>query len=187
MQQINKQSTRSIERLAKQQKKLSNISRLLDNAFTIPILKIRLGWDAIIGLIPVVGDIAGAIISLYLVLQAIRMGLPFTKIVRMLANIGIELLIGMIPVLGDLFDIGWKANLKNYQLIDQHINTQLLQLDPEYKVNETSSTRKTRLFSFPLVLAFLLCLAVAYFGYPFIIDLKSQCANGLVIWGIALC
>lgn len=188
MPQNNKPSLADTNNLLKKQKSLKRLSSLLDDAITIPVLNIKLGWDAIIGLVPVIGDIAGAIISLYIVGQALSLGLPVTKIARMLINIGIELLIGIIPVFGDLFDIGWRANKKNYDIIDQHIEKQLQQQKPPPTHNIPTPARDaTPLFSLPIIAIFLLCLAVAYLGYPYIIDLKSQCANGLVIWGITLC
>ena len=113
------------EQLRKTQRRLDRLSRLLDDAFTLPVVNIKIGWDAIIGLIPVVGDVVGALLSFYLVLQAARLKLGAFTILRMLINIGIELLLGIVPVLGDFFDVTWRANRKNYELIEQHLARKL--------------------------------------------------------------
>lgn len=115
------------EQLLKKKRQLERLSHLLDDAFTIPILKIPVGWDAIIGLIPVIGDIIGALLSFILVIQAIRLKAGTLAIFKMLLNIGIELMLGLVPVLGDFFDVTWRANRKNYALLERHLNKQLMQ------------------------------------------------------------
>lgn len=104
--------------ILQQKHQLERLSFLLDEAFTIPVIGVRIGWDAIIGLVPVIGDGLGAVISSYFVYKAMRFKLPATTVVKMLLNIGIELILGMIPLLGDILDVGWKANRRNYQLIE---------------------------------------------------------------------
>ena len=100
---------------------LRRLARLWDASFRIPGTGIQLGLDPIVGLIPGVGDAAGALVASYIVLAAARRGVPPSTLLRMLANIGIDALVGAIPVLGDLFDIGWKSNLMNVALIEQHV------------------------------------------------------------------
>ncbi len=104
--------------IRQQKQRLARLSILLDEAFTLPIIGVRVGWDAIIGLIPVIGDGAGAIISSYFVYKALRFKMPLTTVVRMLLNIGIELLIGIVPLVGDVLDVAWKANRRNYRLME---------------------------------------------------------------------
>jgi hypothetical protein len=101
--------------------RLRAISRLLDDAFTIPGTGFRFGWDAVIGLVPGIGDAAGAIFSTYIILQASRLGAPRSVITSMIANVAIDTVVGWIPVLGDLFDFGWKANTRNLALLEQHL------------------------------------------------------------------
>ncbi|MDX1692755.1 MAG: DUF4112 domain-containing protein [Ketobacteraceae bacterium] len=159
------------DQLQKKQRQLKSLSHILDDAFTIPVLNIKIGWDAIIGLIPVVGDIIGALLSLYLVVQAAQLRLGAFTILRMLINIGIELLLGIVPVLGDFFDVTWRANRKNYELIDRHLAKKLRppagkkpmarsgqQAGQETPASQGTGTR--RLFQFILGL---LCVAAIYY------------------------
>ncbi len=100
---------------------LRSLARLLDSAVGIPGTKLRFGLDALIGLIPGVGDLAGAAMSGYIVLAAARLGTPKPILFRMIVNVAIDSLIGVIPLLGDLFDVGWRANTRNTALLDQYL------------------------------------------------------------------
>lgn len=104
--------------ITQQKQQLARLSILLDEAFTVPVVGVRVGWDAIIGLIPVVGDGAGAIISSYFVYKALRFKMPLITVVKMILNIGFELLIGIVPLVGDVLDVAWKANRRNYRLME---------------------------------------------------------------------
>ena len=95
-----------------------SIARLLDTAFRIPGTNIRFGLDGILGLIPGVGDVAGAALSGYVILTAARAGAPNTLLARMLANVGLDALVGAVPLLGDLFDVAFRANVRNAALLD---------------------------------------------------------------------
>jgi hypothetical protein len=97
------------------------LARLLDSAVKIPGTGIRLGADSVFGLVPVVGDIAGAALSGYIVLASARLGAPASTLVRMMINIGIDTVVGSVPVLGDMFDVGWRANMRNVELLDVHL------------------------------------------------------------------
>jgi hypothetical protein len=101
--------------------RLRTLSRLLDNAFVIPGTSYRIGLDPIVGLVPGIGDAISAVFSLYIVFQAARMGVPRATLVRMLGNVGVDTIIGEIPLLGDLFDAGFKSNMRNLALIEQHV------------------------------------------------------------------
>jgi len=96
--------------------RLQRLAKLLDSSARIPGTKVRIGVDALIGLIPVAGDAAGAAVSAYIVHEAMKLGLPRRTIARMLVNVGIELLVGSIPVVGDLFDVAFHANVRNVAL-----------------------------------------------------------------------
>jgi hypothetical protein len=97
------------------------LARLLDSAGTVPGTNIRFGADALIGLIPGLGDVAGAVLSGYIVLVATRLGAPPSVVARMLLNIGVDTLVGSVPVLGDLFDVAWKSNQMNVALLERHL------------------------------------------------------------------
>ncbi len=100
---------------------LRTLARVLDSAFAIPGTGIRVGADSIVGLVPVVGDIAGAALSGYIVLVSARLGAPASTLARMVINIGIDTVVGSVPVLGDMFDVGWRANMRNVDLLDRHL------------------------------------------------------------------
>lgn len=97
------------------------LTRWLDSAVRIPGTGIRIGLDALLGLIPGGGDVAGAALSAYLVVLAAKAGAPASLLTRMVGNVAIDAVVGTIPVLGDLFDIGWKANSRNLALIEDHL------------------------------------------------------------------
>lgn len=95
------------------------LAELLDSRFRIPYTNIRFGIDSLIGLIPGAGDwIAGAI-SFYLLIQAAMKGGRSAVLGRMFVNILVDVLLGSIPVLGDIFDVYWKANLRNAKILDE--------------------------------------------------------------------
>jgi len=100
---------------------LRSLEILLDEAFRIPFTRIRFGIDGIIGLVPGLGDVLAGMLSLIIPLAAWIRGVPYITLVRMAANLGIGVLVGTIPVLGDAFDIAWKPNRRNYQLLQRHL------------------------------------------------------------------
>jgi hypothetical protein len=104
--------------------RLQTIARLMDTAFAIPGTNIRFGADAALGLIPGAGDIVGAAIGLAIVNEARRLGVPNPILARMIINIGMDTLIGAIPILGDAFDIYFKSNRRNAQLVLEHFQTE---------------------------------------------------------------
>lgn len=93
---------------------------LLDSRFRVPGTSIRFGLDAIVGLIPGIGDISTPVFAALLLLQAVRMRLPLVVQARMVFNAALDMLMGLVPILGDLVDIGWKANLRNLDLLERH-------------------------------------------------------------------
>ncbi len=98
-------------------KRLDGLAYLLDNSIPIPGTGARVGLDAVIGLVPGIGDVAGTAMSAYIVMQSARMGAPASVVARMVLNVGVETVVGSIPFLGDLFDAGWKANARNMKLL----------------------------------------------------------------------
>jgi uncharacterized protein DUF4112 len=99
---------------------LRRIAELLDSAFALPGTSYRIGLDPIIGLIPMVGDLASPIFTIGLLWQAYDLGIPKVVQLRMIFNAGIDALIGAIPFVGDLFDFAWKANQWNLVLLERH-------------------------------------------------------------------
>src|SRR5919109_1438685 len=97
------------------------LARALDTAVGIPGTPIRVGLDAILGLVPGGGDIAAAVLSGYIVLIAVRRDVPPAILWRMLGNIGIDTVIGSVPILGDVFDVAYKSNVKNVALLERHM------------------------------------------------------------------
>ncbi len=94
------------------------LAQLLDNSITVPGTSYRVGLDAIIGLVPGIGDVIGMLLSIYIVGEAVRMGASRMTVARMAVNVFVEGVVGIIPLVGDLFDAGWKANVRNVQLLD---------------------------------------------------------------------
>jgi hypothetical protein len=93
---------------------------LLDSAFVFPGTSIRFGLDAVIGLIPGIGDLATPAFTVLLLLTGLRMRVPLVVLVRMALNAGFDALIGIVPVAGDIADIAYKANLRNIELLERH-------------------------------------------------------------------
>lgn len=96
------------------------LAKLLDSQFRVPGTNFRFGLDAIFGLIPVAGDLSTFAISGYMLLILARNGASGFLLARMILNIVIDAVIGMIPFLGDLFDITFKANMRNLRLMQEH-------------------------------------------------------------------
>ena len=106
-------------------KKLSRLkllAKFMDSGWGIPFTRIRFGADAVAGLIPGFGDAAAAMVSLYIVIEARKLGAPNHLLVKMLANVAIDTGLGSIPVVGDIFDVFFKSNLKNIDLLHDFIH-----------------------------------------------------------------
>jgi hypothetical protein len=99
------------------EKGLDDLSRYLDGLFRVPGTDWRFGLDALIGLVPNVGDTLTSLASFYILFAGVRYGVPKITLLRMALNIGIDYLVGSIPFLGDAFDFFWKSNQKNMDLI----------------------------------------------------------------------
>jgi len=99
---------------------LRRLAVLLDSAFRIPGTNLRFGLDAVLGLIPGLGDMSTPAFSVLILVQGVRMRLPLVVQSRMVLNAALDMLFGLVPVVGDLIDIGWKANLRNLALLERH-------------------------------------------------------------------
>ena len=101
------------------EKELEVLTQLMDNQFRIPILDWRFGFNAIIDLIPEFGDIATTLVALYILISAVRYRVPKITLLRMGLNIGIYFVGGMVPFFGYLFDVWWKPNVRNLDLLQR--------------------------------------------------------------------
>jgi len=98
------------------------VGTALDDAIPVPGTDRRIGLDPILGVLPVAGDAVAAVASSYIVLEAARLGVPSSTLARMGANVALDFGIGSIPVVGDLFDAGFKANKRNVELLEEHVD-----------------------------------------------------------------
>jgi Domain of unknown function (DUF4112) len=102
-------------------KRMDGLSGMLDSAYQVPGTRIRFGVDAILGLVPGVGDLASTALSSYVVFEAHRLGVPRRALAQMLGNLAIDLLVGAVPLIGDVFDVFWRANLRNMRIVRRHL------------------------------------------------------------------
>lgn len=116
-------------------RRIRKIAKLLDTAIGIPGTKFRIGLDPILGLIPGGGDLVGAAISAYMIYLATSFGLEKSKVNQMIKNIAIETTVGFVPIFGDLFDAYFKANIRNLDILEQH----LAQTDELKEIQENAS------------------------------------------------
>lgn len=102
--------------------RIDALARLFDTAFVVPGTTIRFGLDALIGLVPGIGDAVTTLMSLYIVNEARALGAPRRLIARMLANVALDGVVGAVPLVGDLFDVAWRANRRNVALLRDHLD-----------------------------------------------------------------
>jgi Domain of unknown function (DUF4112) len=148
---------------------LDQLSRWMDGLFRIPGVGWRFGLDAIVGLIPGLGDTATSLVSFYILASAVRYRVPKITLLRMGVNIGVDYVLGSLPVVGDLFDAFWKSNQMNVELLRQRATV------------SAEEAREGRLSDWLflgliiLILIALLCgsIAVAYFILRFLVGQLS--------------
>ncbi|MGH9554892.1 MAG: DUF4112 domain-containing protein [Terriglobales bacterium] len=99
---------------------LDELAAWLDEAFVVPGTSIRFGLDALAGLLPGIGDLLTGMASMLILQAAWQRGLPRVALMRMLVNVALDSVVGSIPVAGDLFDVAWKANRKNVELLKKY-------------------------------------------------------------------
>jgi hypothetical protein len=141
------------EKKAKVERQLQSLDRLawlLDSSIRIPGTNRTIGLDGIIGLLPGIGDVVSGVISGYIVVKALLMGLPIFVIARMVVNLMIEGIIGVIPVVGDLFDFIFKSNKRNVRLMQTYLQ------NPE----DTAERSFMSVIVFLMVLFFVFLLSV---------------------------
>lgn len=103
-------------------RRVEALERLLEGVIEIPVLRRKVGLDAIAGLIPVAGDLVTAAMGLYLVWEARNLGMSKWQLARMLGNVGVDSLVGAVPVAGDVFDLFYRSNSKNLRIIRKHLD-----------------------------------------------------------------
>jgi len=108
------------ERFRAAEARISHATRLLDELVPIPGTNQRVGLDPVIGIIPFVGDIVGAVVGLWIIAEATRFGIPRIAIARMSANVLFDLAIGIIPFIGDVFDVVSRSNSRNLAIFREH-------------------------------------------------------------------
>jgi len=103
-------------------RRIEMMEAVLEGLFVIPGTKRRVGLDSLVGLVPVVGDIATAAMGAWIVWEARNLGLSKWQLTRMAANVGVDTLVGAIPFAGDIFDFLYKSNTKNLRIIRKHLD-----------------------------------------------------------------
>ncbi len=104
-------------------RRVEALENLLEGLFEVPGLGGRkVGLDAIVGLIPVAGDIVTAAMGVYMVWEARNIGMPRWQLWRMVGNVGIDSLVGAVPIIGDLFDFAFRSNTRNLKIIRKHLD-----------------------------------------------------------------
>jgi hypothetical protein len=146
--------------------RINRVAWLLDSSIRLPGLKFRIGIDALIGLLPGVGDVIGVVLSSYIVREAARAGLPNSILARMILNVAIEGVVGMIPFAGDVFDAVWKANQRNAGLLNAYL------ADPRH------ATRSSRAVVVIVIAALLGLLAATSVGAILVLRSLSQFVAG---------
>lgn len=102
--------------------RIERVAKVLDEAFSIPGTRIKVGLDAVIGLIPVVGDVAGICLGGWFIYEAHRLGAPLELKLKMARNVAIDAISGFVPVLGDLVDVAYRSNRRNLELLRGYFN-----------------------------------------------------------------
>ena len=153
---------------------LELLARWMDSIFEIPLLKLRFGLDALLGLLPGGGDVGTTLVSIYILNAANRHGVPRATLVRMALNIALDLVVGSIPIAGDLFDAYWKSNQRNVALLRRHLDSATSTSD---KLRQAD-----RWFIMAIIVAlgllFLGSLVLAYFAISWLISAKSAVTGG---------
>ncbi len=103
--------------------RLQSLAKLMDSAFQIPGTPVRVGLDGVLGLIPGAGDTVSALMSVYILYEARRLGVSRLTLHRMATNVVLDALVGTVPLAGDAFDIYWKANNRNVELLRRHLES----------------------------------------------------------------
>jgi len=118
------------ERKRRARERLHTISRLMDAAIEVPLLRTRVGLDALLGVVPVVGDLLSAAIGLYLVTEARELGASRWLQTRMIGNLLADAVLGAVPVAGDIADVYFKAHMRNLRLLQKELGEPYIDAHP---------------------------------------------------------
>jgi Domain of unknown function (DUF4112) len=110
-------------------KSIERLGWLMDDLFRIPVLGWRFGLDAIVGLIPALGDTTTSLVSFYILASAVRYRVPKITLLRMGLNIAIDYVVGSFPIVGDLFDAWWKSNQMNVELLKRRASVSMAEAE----------------------------------------------------------
>jgi hypothetical protein len=136
---------------------LERVAWLMDRALTIPGTNISIGLDAVLGLLPVGGDLLTGLVQAGLVLVALRQyKVPKAIATRMMANVLLDVAIGAIPLVGDLFDVGFKANTRNVKLLQPYGHPSMIEVEPH---------KTPWRYIVPIALVLLLALTLVMIGF----------------------
>jgi hypothetical protein len=103
-------------------RRIEILEQLLEGLVEVPGLKRKVGLDAMLGVIPVAGDLISAALGLYMVWEARNLGMSRWQLARMVGNVGFDTLVGAVPVAGDLFDFLYRSNSRNLRIIRKHLD-----------------------------------------------------------------
>ena len=120
---VNSQDADSRAATASELRRLDRLANVLDTAIGIPGTRFRVGVDALIGLVPGVGDLVTAGVAVWIVQRGRRLGASRATVRRMLFNVALDLVVGTVPLAGDVFDAVWKANRRNVDLLLAELGT----------------------------------------------------------------
>jgi hypothetical protein len=102
--------------------RVERMERLLERAFVVPGMRREVGLDAIVGLVPIAGDVVSALLGLYIVWEARNLGMSKFKLARMIGNVAFDTAVGAVPVAGDVFDFLFRSNSRNLKMILRHLD-----------------------------------------------------------------
>jgi hypothetical protein len=123
--------------------RLRRVAYVLDELVRVPGTNFRFGADPVLGTLPVVGDVLSAGVSLYVVLESARLGVSYTTLLRMLANVGVDAALGSIPLVGGLFDAVWKVNKRNLGLALADLTDGAVELDDLGELDDLDDLSET--------------------------------------------
>jgi len=103
-------------------RRVEAMEALLERAFTVPGTSYRVGLDAIVGLVPVLGDLVTTAMGAWIVWEGRNLGMSKFQLARMAANVGVDTLIGMVPLVGDLFDLAFRSNSRNLRILKRWLD-----------------------------------------------------------------
>ena len=121
-----------LKRREETHRRLRRIAKLMDSHVRVPVLGLRIGADAVLGLVPGIGDVMSGAIGAYLIYEAQRLGIPRSALARMVANVAFDTAIGAIPIAGDIWDFFFRSNDRNMQILARHLGG--LPIDVPYEV-----------------------------------------------------